>query len=160
MTSQGPGTRFDVVSEKCVPLLEEGLSTHLGRAVHIAALEGQPLEAQSTYPIDRLRVTLTSGEEIPVIFKRLSAAPGSKGGRREVLIYRRLLAGQRFGAPALYGYVHDHAQGRFWLFLEDLGEETLGGGDFHDWLAAVRLLAQMHATYHGREEGLRALDCL
>lgn len=160
MIGQGSGVMVHRAPEKCVPLLEEGLSAHLGQAVHIAALEGRPLEAQSTHPIDRLRVRLTSGEEIPVILKRLSAAPGSKGGRREVLIYRRLLAGQRFGAPALYASVHDGTHGCYWLLLEDLGEETLDGGDLYDWVAVVRRLAEMHATYLGREEELRALDCL
>jgi serine/threonine protein kinase len=143
-----------------VPPLEEGLSVHLGRKVRVAALEGGLLEAQSTHPIDRLRVTLTSGETVSVIFKRLVPRPRSKGGRREVLIYRRLLAGQRFGAPALYGSVYDSGRDCYWLFLEDVGEESLGGGDREHWLAAARKLAEVHAAYHGREEELRAMACL
>jgi serine/threonine protein kinase len=141
-------------------VLEDGLRRWLRRPLRIAALEGVPLEAWSTYPIDRLQVTLDSGEQLPVIFKRLQAGEGLKGSRREVRIYRRLLAGQRFGAPALYASLYDEHQGHYWLFLEDLGEETLKGGDREDWMAAVRLLARMHGTYLGREEELRALDCL
>jgi hypothetical protein len=141
-------------------ILEEGLGQWLGRAVRIDALEGAPLEASSTYPIDRLRVTLDSGQQLPVIFKRLRAGAGLKGNRREVLIYRRLLAGRRFGAPALYASAYDEAQERYWLFLEDLGEDSLQRGDEEDWMAAVRLLAQMHGTYWGREGELRGLDCL
>jgi serine/threonine protein kinase len=141
-------------------ILEEGLGQWLGRPVRINALEGAPLEECSTYPIDRLRVTLDSGEQLPVIFKRLQAGEGRKGNRREVPIYRRLLAGRRFGAPALYASAYDEHQGHYWLFLEDLGEGTLKDADWEDWMAAVRLLAQMHGTYLGREEELRALDCL
>jgi hypothetical protein len=141
-------------------ILEEGLSHWLGRPVQIDVLEGAPLESWSTYPIDRLRVTLASGERLPVIFKRLGVGTGLKGNRREVLIYRRLLAGQRFGAPVLYASVYDEDQEQYWLFLEDVGDVTLTHGDREDWMAAVRLLARIHGTYWGREDELRALGCL
>jgi aminoglycoside/choline kinase family phosphotransferase len=128
--------------------------------VWIASLDGEPLERQSTYPIDRLWVTLDSGERLPVIFKRLQVAEGPKGNRREVQVYRRLLDGGRFGAPALYASAYDERAARYWLFLEDVGENSLKAGDDDDWLAAVRLLAGMHGEYLGREEALRALSCL
>ena len=140
-------------------VLEEGLSRYFGRPVHIAALERQALEEQSTYPIERLRVTLVSGEELSVIFKRLRGQPRFKGSRREVLIYRSLLAGQRFGAPALYASAYDEARGHYWLFLEDVGDETLHG-DHDNWLAAVRWLAEMHGVYWGQDEELRSLGYL
>jgi hypothetical protein len=140
-------------------VLEQGLSAHFGRPVRIARLERRPL-ATSSHPIDRLRVTLASGERLRVVFKRLS--PGEKlyGNEREVLIYRRLLDGERFGAPALYASAYDEGERRYWLFLEDLGSSTLDEGDVEEWFAAVRWLARMHGTYHGREGDLRALDCL
>src|SRR5262249_44047669 len=140
-------------------VLEQGLRAYFGRPVRIAGLRSRPL-ATSSHPIDRLRVTLASGERLRVIFKRLS--PGEKlyGNEREVLIYRRLLDGGRFGAPALYASVYDEAEGRYWLFLEDLGSSTLDEGDVEEWFAAVRWLARMHGTYHGREADLRALACL
>src|SRR5204863_533286 len=50
--------------------------------------------------------------------------------------------------------------GRYWLFLEDLGDGTLKHADNAGWRAAVRWLAAMHGTYLGREDELRALDCL
>ncbi|HKB36804.1 MAG TPA: aminoglycoside phosphotransferase family protein [Gemmataceae bacterium] len=140
-------------------VLEQGLSAHFGRPVRIARLERRPL-ATSSHPIDRLRVTLASGESLRVIFKRLSPGEELYGNEREVLIYRRLLDGERFGAPALYASVHDEAEGRSWLFLEDLGPKTLEEGDEEEWLTAVRWLARMHGTYHGREDDLRGLGCL
>jgi aminoglycoside/choline kinase family phosphotransferase len=95
-----------------------------------------------------------------VIYKRLS--PGEKlyGNEREVLIYRRLLDGERFGAPALHASVFDEALGRYWLFLEDVGSSTLDEWDVEEWLTAVRWLAGVHAGYHGREDDLRELGCL
>jgi hypothetical protein len=140
--------------------LEEGLHDWLGRAVRIVELAAHPLEMRSSYPIERFQVVLNSGEEIPVIFKRLQPAPERDGDGREVLIYRQLLAGRRFGAPALYGSVHDEARRRYWLFLEDVGNCTLSKQPRDAWCAAVRWLAQLHGTYLGRESELRALQCL
>jgi aminoglycoside/choline kinase family phosphotransferase len=140
-------------------VLAQGLSAHFGRPVRIAGLASRPL-ATSSHPIDRLRVTLASGERLRVIFKRLSPGEELYGNEREVLIYRRLLDVGRFGAPALYASVHEEAERRYWLFLEDVGSSTLDEGDVEDWFAAVRWLAGMHGTYHGREADLRALDCL
>ncbi len=140
-------------------VLVQGLSAHFGRPVRIAGLERRPL-ATSSHAIERLRVMLASGERLRVVFKRLQ--PGEKlyGNEREVLIYRRLLDRGRFGAPTLYASVYDEAEGRYWLFLEDLGSSTLDEGDVEEWFAAVRWLARMHSTYHGREADLRALACL
>jgi hypothetical protein len=139
--------------------LEEGLAACLGRRLRVTGMECRPLEA-STHPIDRLRVTLDSGEQLPVVFKRLRAEDDPKGHRREVLVYRRLLTGRRFGAPLAYASVYDEARGSYWLFLEDVGEGSVGTGDLEDWAAAVRRLAEMHGTYLGREGELRALGCL
>jgi hypothetical protein len=140
-------------------VLEQGLSAHFGRPVRITGLQRRPL-VTSTHAIERLRVMLASGERLQVVFKRLQ--PGDKlyGNEREVLIYQRLLAGERFGAPALYASVQDEGERRYWLFLEDLGSYTLDDGDVEEWLAAARWLAGMHASYHGREDDLRELDCL
>jgi hypothetical protein len=141
-------------------VLEEGLCAYFGRDVRIASVERKPLEV-SSHHTDRLRVTLESGERPRVIFKRLQ--PGANlydGNEREVLIYRKLLAGQRFGAPALYASLYDTARRLYWLFLEDVGDMTLEHCDIDEWLPAFRWLARMHSIYWGREEELRALDCL
>jgi hypothetical protein len=140
-------------------VLEQGLSAHFGRPVRIIRLQRRPLTT-SSHAIERLRVTLASGEVLRVVFKRLQ--PGEKlyGNEREVLIYRRLLDGERFGAPALYASVNDERERRYWLFLEDVGSSTLDEGDVEEWLAAARWLAGMHGAYHGREDDLRAPGCL
>jgi aminoglycoside/choline kinase family phosphotransferase len=144
-----------------VEVLEAGLRVFLGRTVRIDAADRRDLEV-SSHPVERLRVTLDTGEQLKVVFKRLTTdvRPEPNGSRREVLVYRRLLAGGRFGAPAVYASVFDEARRRFWLFLEDVGYSTLKHGNFEDWFASVRLLAELHATYLRRDVELRALDCL
>jgi hypothetical protein len=141
-------------------LLEEGLRRSLGRPVRIAGVECRPMEYRSTHPIHRLQVCFATGEQVPVIFKQLIQQPDQDQPWREVLVYRRLLAGRRFGAPELYASIYDEAAGRYWLFLEDIGAQTLKQGPYEDWLAAVHCLARMHAAYWGRTDELRALNCL
>lgn len=140
-------------------VLQEGLSDWLGRPVRVVEMSGRPLDT-SSHPISRLSVTLGSGERLSVIYKR--PRPGHKlyGNEREVLVYRRLLAGRRFGAPAHYASAYEPGCGRYWLFLEDVGETTLDQEGEEAWLAAARWLAEMHGTYLGRGEELRALGCL
>ena len=110
--------------------------------------------------MERQFVTLASGERLLVIFKQLRRGAKASGNEREVLIYQRILRGQRFGAPALYASVYDEAQDRYWLFLEDVGETPLNEGDVDEWLAGVRWLASMHRAYFGCEEELKEFDCL
>jgi hypothetical protein len=139
---------------------EEGLSAYFGRPVRIVSIEASPLDQRSTHSIERLILTFASGEWLSAVFKRLQPVAGQKGHRREVLIYRRLLTGQRFDAPGLYASAYDERRGRYWMLLEDLGDDMLNHGDLDDWSAAVRWLAKLHGTYFGREDDLRALECL
>jgi hypothetical protein len=140
-------------------VLEQGLSAHFGRPVRIAGMERRPLAA-SSHAIERLRVILASGERLRVVFKRLQPGEELYGNEREVLIYRRLLDGERFGAPALYASAYDEGERRYWLFLEDLGSCTLDEGDVEEWLASARWLAGVHGSYHDRGDDLRELGCL
>lgn len=139
-------------------VLERGLGAHLGRPARIVGIESSGADF-STHPIRRLRVTLADGEQIPVIFKRLGPKPDEDTGR-ELLVYRRLLFGRRFDAPALYASLCDEERGRYWLFLEDVGEWKLEWCEAHVWPSAFRWMARMHAEYQGRERELRSLGCL
>ena len=140
-------------------LLEEGLCEHYGRTVKIVDVRVRPF-ATSTHAIERLRVRLNSGERLSVIWKRLQPGEQLYGNEREVLVYRALLKGARFGAPALYASIYDADAGTYALFLEDLGKTTLEKRGLRSWTAAVRWLAEVHATHHGRADGLRKLGCL
>jgi aminoglycoside/choline kinase family phosphotransferase len=102
-----------------------------------------------------------------MIFKRLPCEDGQgpwnaglKGGWREIEIYRRLLPDGRFGAPILYASFRDDVRARYWLFLEDVGVQSLRGAEFDVWLAALRWMGGLHGTYFKREVDLRAQHCL
>lgn len=133
-------------------------------SIEVATIDGwmvsdSPISPRSTHPISRLRLTLTNGQQVTAIFKRLRPQPG-KDVCREVLTYRRLLSNGHLGAPDLYASVCDQAQQRYWLLLEDVGERALSRCGVNDRVEAVRWAARMHATYHGRTAELRALECL
>jgi len=151
----------EAIPEEVGELLTRGLSDHFGRPVRIVELHSRFLDdVFSTHPISRMHLRLASGEQLTVIFKRLQPRP-DRDVRRRILIHRRLLADKRLDAPTVYASVCDEAQGRYWLFLEDVGEyNKLSWCGIDAWLATFRHLGKMHAAYHGREEELRALGCL
>lgn len=140
-------------------VLEAGLGGLRGRPVRITALESRAMDTFSSHPIRRLSVRLEGGESLSVVFKRLRPAPG-RDVRREVRIYERLLAGRRFGAPALWASRCDEGEGRFWLFLEDVGSWRLDWHGVGGWRRALRWLAGVHAECEHREDALAALGCL
>jgi hypothetical protein len=148
-------------------VLAEGLNKSLGRAVEVTAVTWVAEPQESSHPIDRLRVGLRSGDVLSVVFKRLrptsadaDLARHRKGGPREVLVYRSLLSRGRLGAPLLYASRHDPGRGHFWIFLEDVGQETLETASTDAWRASVVWLAGMHGAYLGREHDLRNMTFL
>ena len=152
MSIPRPADAQEPVPDEVERILAEGLRDHFGRPVRIAELRSRFLDTFSTHPI--------SGEHLTVIFKRLQPRP-DRDVRRRILIHRRLLADESLDAPTVYASVCDETKGRYWLFLEDVGQLGLNWcEDTQAWLAAYRGLARMHAAYHGREEELRALCCL
>lgn len=138
-------------------VIEEALAVGLGRPARLVGMHR--LAGFSTHPIHRLEVELSGRKALRVIFKRLRPRAG-KQIHREVLIYRRLLSGGRFGAPLLYGSVSEPALDRHWLLLEDVGSRRLDGFDADMWEEAFRWMAGMHAAYYGREDELSGLGCL
>lgn len=153
-----PRVAPDSVSPSPARVLQRGLSERRGRPVRIPATESGPLGGFSSHPIHRLRATLDTGETLSTIFKRVQ--PGEDGRGNEVLVYRRLLSGCRFGAPDLYAHLHDEERGLYWLFLEDLDGWKLEWCETRVWPAAFRWMARMHAGRLGRERELHAANCL
>ena len=141
-------------------VLVGGLREYFGRPVRIVELHSRFLgRFISTHPISRLRLTLDSGEQLAVIFKRIQPRP-DRDVRRRILVYQRLLADRHLDAPTVYASLCDEARGRYWLFFEDVGELRLEWCDVDDWPAAFQWMARMHAEYYGRETELRALNYL
>ncbi|HLJ57983.1 MAG TPA: phosphotransferase [Chthonomonadaceae bacterium] len=146
-------------------VLAKELASALGRPAAVKSVQRRRMDA-STHGIERWQVTLDDGEPVRLLFKDLqpdiAREPDVLPERnpREALIYQRLLAGRRFGAPAVYASVYDEARQRYWLFLEDLGADTLEHGSMEAWLAAARLLAEVAGVYANRDAELRELRCL
>jgi aminoglycoside/choline kinase family phosphotransferase len=157
-------TPTPVYKEEPIPevkaVLTRGLREHFGRPVRIVELHSAFLaDTFGTHSIYRLQLTLDSGELLTVIFKQLQPQQ-DEDVRREVLVYRRLLTSGRFDAPTVYASLCDAARGRYWLFVEDVGELQLAWCEVDHWPAAFRWVARMHAEYYGREEELKALGYL
>lgn len=147
-------------------ILAAGLAERFGPGTQFAQIDAEPEYDVSTHPIERLWVTLCSGAKIPIIFKRpgmmVSGVDNEeyKGSEREILIYRELLRGGRFGAPYMYGSAFEPSSDRCWLLLEDVGFESLHEASDETWMAAAQWLGHLHAVYLGREAELREIGIL
>jgi serine/threonine protein kinase len=143
-------------------VLQEGLSAYFGAPQDVHVLRLEEMESLSTHPIYRLFVRLGSGDELKVVFKQLypDGEGWRKGNKREVLIYRDLLSGGRFGSPQLYASLYDEQQECYWLFLEDVGEWTLDEAGEEEWLAAIHWLADLHSAYWDDQGYLATLPYL
>ncbi|HKH36860.1 MAG TPA: aminoglycoside phosphotransferase family protein [Rubrobacter sp.] len=160
MTVRTPVNKEEPIPNEVEEVLARGLQNHFERPVRILELHSTFLaDTFSTHPMYRLHLTLDSGQRLTLIFKWLQPQQ-DEDIRREVLIYRRLLADGHFDAPAVYASLCDEARGRYWLFFEDVGGLRLEWCDVDDWPAAFRWAARMHAGYYGREGELMALGCL
>ena len=79
--------------------------------------------------------------------------------RREIDVYRTVLAGTGLGTVACYGAVADESAGRYWLFLERVPGPVLAHvSDFAVWQAAARWLATLHARPVAPDARLPAHD--
>jgi aminoglycoside phosphotransferase (APT) family kinase protein len=70
--------------------------------------------------------------------------------RRELHVYRDLLAGAGLGTPEYYGSLWDEAAGRRWLLLEFLEGVQLRDCGFDAWIPSAAWLARLHARFENR----------
>lgn len=166
MTAAGAGS---FPSPDQLPLLAEvlapGLAAAFGNAAVITEARTATFDGSSSFAAGRMEVVLASGAVVPVFVKDLDPAnqlaeakavrtEGMERSRREVRVYRDLLAGAALGTPTLYGVHWDEVEGRYWLLLEDAGPKRLSRlGDFSLWVAAAAWLGRFHAVV-GAGEGL------
>ncbi len=154
------------VDERLTPAmrqtLEAGLSRLRGRPVRIQNLRRQFSMGSSSFPTERLRVSLKSEKRpLLVFFKDLNPnhqmekaravrALDLEPGRRELQMYETILSPERFGTLHLYGYRWEPERGRFWAFFEDGGRTVLHNYlDMPRWTAAARWAARFHAATRG-----------
>lgn len=131
-----------------IAALQHGLSERAGRTVTVTACQLRPLHGYSTHPISRL-TAMADGEPLSLVWKRLGHRTG-RDVRREVLLYRTVLANRGHGAPQLHASVCDEAQERYWLFLEDVGDRRLDRSGVASWKAVLRWLARLHGEHDCR----------
>lgn len=134
----------------------------LGAAV--TGLERRPFAGSSSFRIEELEVRLVGGRTLEVLFKDLSREGMLDGARRakpaflydprrEIEVYRKVLAPGLFGTAACHGAVADAAAGRYWLFLEKVrGRELYQVGELALWQQAARWLAGLHGSFAGRDD--------
>lgn len=130
-------------------VLEQGLCRWFGRPVRIVSFKQDAMDGFSTNPVSRLEVTLDSGAQLPVIFKRF-LPKAARDIAQEVRLYQNVLVNGKFDTPALYAAVDDDATNRHWLFLEDVGDWRLEYCETGVWEVAFRWLGRMHAGFYGR----------
>ena len=110
----------------------------------------------SSAELEELELTLDDGTRLALLFKDLSPAarlPAARGvrprflaePRRELALYRHVLAAEGLDAPACYAARDDPARGRAWLILERVaGLELYQVGELATWRRVATTLAGMH----------------
>ncbi len=142
-----------------VETLEQGLSRHRGRPVRIRDVHREFASSSSSFPTERLRVTLDDTRKpLRIFFKdlnpqnQLTKARAVRDhdrtpSRRELDMYEAILSPERFGTLRLYGYRWEPDTGRYWVFLEDGGRTVLHNFlDMPRWSAAARWAGRFHAA--------------
>lgn len=142
--------------------LAEGLSRLHGERRTVTRLERQPFSGSSSFTTECVRAQLDDGEWLDVFFKDLNPdgllydaqlirEAGMERSRREMLVYRNILAPLNLDTPTLYGFRWDTQANLYWLFLENTGPKRLSRlGDFSLWVEATRWVARLHAIDPGR----------
>ncbi len=134
--------------------LERALAEVEGGSPRVAELRRRPFEYETSYAIDELRVQLDEGESLDLLVKDVGAGLSATAAaakpsraldpRREIAVYRSLLAGSDVSAPRFYGATEDTESGRAWLFLERVPGEVLADvGEPEAWRAAARWAAEL-----------------
>ncbi|HEY1381200.1 MAG TPA: hypothetical protein VGF55_30650, partial [Gemmataceae bacterium] len=123
----------------------------------VARLDRRPSAYSSSFALEELDVELAGGRTLNLVFKDLgrhgllSGARAAKpvflhDPRREIAVYRHVLAAHDLGTAVCHAAVCDDRAGRYWLFLERVaGVELYQVGEFATWQAAAAWLARLHA---------------
>lgn len=138
--------------------LREALGPLL-RGAGLAALgevRRRPYEYRTSFPLERLGLTLEDGTSLELLFKQLdwdSLGDGARlakprflhDPRREPAVYRSVLDSAPAGPPRCYGATIDSESDRHWLFIEWVeGRELFQVGERGLWEAAAAWLAAAH----------------
>jgi aminoglycoside phosphotransferase (APT) family kinase protein len=150
-----PDSRVDR-AQLCAAL-EHCLARPPAAPVRVARLDRRPLQCRSSFTLEELDVSLDDGTSVNLVFKDLGRAALLDGAReakpsflynprREIEVYRQVLARWDLGTAACRGCVTDERADRYWLFLERVrGQELFQVGELGAWQEAARWLASLHS---------------
>ncbi len=141
-------------------VLEGELNRYLDSSRRIVKVERRPFVYSTSFAIEELDVSFHDGTRLPVLLKKLSRAQMLDVARRtkpaflfnpkrEIEMYRAILARHCLGTPTYYGSLVDEQVGRFWLFLEKVPAIRLHKFEFNTWPhpQVCRWLAEMHLRF-------------
>jgi aminoglycoside phosphotransferase (APT) family kinase protein len=136
--------------------VRDALAQAAGAPLAIADLERSVPPASGSYRVELLTLQLEDGSEERLFLKDFGSCKHAKPDmaarrRRELHVYRDLLAPADLGTPAYRGCVWDEARGRYWLLLEYVDGRRLGDLDFAHWLDAARWLGRLQGRFARRD---------
>ena len=143
------------------------LSNKYKRDVRITSFLREEITNWHRSVLSRLYLQLDSCDETTVIVKQFNPDYfGAPGEGEDFIVAQealgRILSGKRI-APEFYGTVCDVEKRRYWLFMEDLGEnlrfrrEYFANEEMKHCLGLVEKLAKIHLLSVEKEEELKAL---
>jgi Ser/Thr protein kinase RdoA (MazF antagonist) len=136
--------------------VRDALALAAGTPPAIAGIERSVPPASGSYRVELLTLSLADGIEERLFLKDFGSCRNVKPDmlarrRRELHVYRDLLAHADLGTPAYRGCVWNEARGRFWLLLEYVDGRRLGDLGFAHWLDAARWLGRMQGRFARRD---------
>jgi hypothetical protein len=141
-----------------IETLEAAFSQTHGRPVRVRSVERCVFEHISSFHAERLRISLDTGECVPVFFKDLNPNHQIETARRvrandlgssyhELSVYQRILSPVNLGTPQLYAVRWEPERDIYWIFLEDVGTSRLRDcRNYERWVPAARWAARFHAA--------------
>jgi hypothetical protein len=149
-----PGTPAPA-TERLRALVQDSLQAQRPPAT-IASLSRRPSHYRSSYPLEELTVTLEGGGRLELMVKNanrgslsadvLAAKPDFVyDPRREIDLYRSILAAADLGTARYYAAVTDDEAGEYWLCMETVGGvELYQVGEIATWQRVAAWLADFH----------------
>jgi hypothetical protein len=136
--------------------IQETPKAELAELLGARSVGSRPFEYRSSAPIAELEVdgrTLLLKDLSPsALTNRVRAAKLDflHDPRRELEVYRSLLAGAELGTAELVAAVADSERDRYWLVVEKVrGTELYQVGEIEQWAEALRWLARCHDCFAG-----------
>jgi aminoglycoside/choline kinase family phosphotransferase len=147
-----------------VETLESAFSGLRGKPVRILELQRKVCEHVSSFQAQHLRVSLDTGECVPLFFKDLNpnhqietakkVRAGDLGpSYHELRVYRQILSRVDLGTPQLYAVRWEPDSGIYWIFLEDIGTSRLRDcRNYARWVPAARWAARFHTAVRNLQQ--------